>query len=100
MIPEKTEQVSSEDECTEKNPQQLATSEGEKLEATEDIWYDQPKGNRRRTTTEEEKPLSRPKRFQKSGMQAGWTSWKKRTSSMKKRINEKQPNFGSGLKPV
>ena len=43
MIPEKTTQLRSEGERNLKNSQQWATSEGEKLVATEEIlddWYD------------------------------------------------------------
>ena len=44
----------------------MATSEGEKLEATEEIvshWYDQQRGKRRCTTKEKAYPLRRSKRF-------------------------------------
>ena len=44
----------------------MATSEGEKLEATEEIvgdWYDQQRGKRRRATKEKAYLLRRSKRF-------------------------------------
>ena len=50
IIQKKTIQVRSEGERSKKNLQQLATSEGEKLRATEKItndWYHQPREKRR-----------------------------------------------------
>ena len=96
MLPKASQQARSKGEHNNENSMKLATSEGEKLEATEVIasnWYKKPREKRGHVTKENAKPARRLKIF---------TPEQNAQLNKVEIIGEKasaaeQPNFGLGL---
>ena len=78
----------------------MATSEGEKLEATKEIagdWYDQPWEKRSHVMKEKKKPLRRSKIFTPAEQNARLDKLEI-IEDEEETAKEEQPNFGLGLK--